>query len=99
MPFSLVRIAFERTVEKKGNPNKPYINGILTKWRELGITSEEALYRHEEASRDGASATAVKTEKQSRGTSGESTFDIDEFFSAALERTYGTENKKTDEEE
>ena len=41
IPFELVKLAFDRTVEKKGKPEKHYINAILTKWHSLGLTSEK----------------------------------------------------------
>ena len=87
VPFELVRVAFERTVEKKGTPQKNYINGILKKWHQASIQSVEELESYEQSTRTSASKnTGVQS---SVGTSGESTFDIDEFFSAALNRTYG----------
>ncbi|MBQ2863390.1 MAG: DnaD domain protein [Clostridia bacterium] len=86
VPFELVRVAFERTVEKKGTPQKSYINGILKKWQEANVKTLEELESYEQSKRGN---TQTKTGGQSSvGTSGESTFDIDEFFSAALERTY-----------
>lgn len=91
IPFELVKIAFDRTVEKKGTPQKSYINGILRAWHEAGIKTEEELCAFEERGRAEKSAPAPQ-----KGTSGESTFDVNEFFFAALERTYSDDNKKTD---
>lgn len=99
MPFDLVRVAFERTVEKKGTPQKSYINGILKKWHEAGILSVEALDRYEQSAMGGPSQ---KSQGQSAGSTGESTFDVDDFFTAALERMYGksdTPTGSTDNEE
>ncbi len=81
LPFELVRVAFERTVEKKGNPQKSYINGILNKWHALGITSVSKLEEYESSQK--------KAQKDPTARSGEGSFDVNEFFNAALERTYG----------
>lgn len=84
MPFELVRVAFERTVEKKGTPQKSYINGILKKWKEANIKSIEELSLYEQNK-----GAVQKSTGSIQGTTGESTFDIDDFFSAALDRMYG----------
>ncbi len=81
IPFDLVRLAFDRTVEKKGNPQKSYINGILTKWHEKGLKSESDVIENE---KQGKPANAAV----SSGKVADS-FDVNEFFDAALERTYG----------
>ncbi len=97
MPFELVTVAFERTVEKKGTPQKSYINGILKSWHSQGIRSEEQLYEYESKQRDkkaSLSASGKKSEGAFSGKTGESTFDIDDFFAAALERTYSQDGKK-----
>lgn len=85
MPFELVREAFERTVEKKGTPQKSYINGILNKWYEAGVKSVEQLSSYEE----GKGSQQKNNAQTVQGATGESTFDIDDFFSAALDRMYG----------
>ena len=94
IPFDLVKIAFDRTVEKKGTPQKSYINGILKAWHEAGIKTEEELFSYEQRDRAEKGAQSVYTAQ--KGTSGESTFDVNEFFAAALERTYSEDNKNTD---
>ena len=81
MPFELVKLAFDRTVEKKGTPQKSYINGILKSWKEKSLSSEEEVLEYEKDKILPKSDTAPS----------ESSFNIDEFFNAALERTYGKE--------
>ena len=88
MPFDLVRVAFERTIEKKGTPQKSYINGILKKWHDASVNSIEALERYEDAARD-SNPVRVEGTNSARGATGESTFDVDDFFNAALKRMYG----------
>ena len=81
MPFELVKLAFDRTVEKKGTPQKSYINGILKSWKEKSLASEADVLQYEKS----------KTAPKSDTARLESSFNIDEFFNAALERTYGKE--------
>ena len=81
MPFELVRLAFDRTVEKKGTPQKNYMNGILAKWHELGLKSEAEVTSHEQSGKTDKKATAASALEKS--------FDVNEFFNAALDRTYG----------
>ena len=81
MPFELVRLAFDRTVEKKGTPQKNYMNGILVKWHELGLKSESEVTAHEQSGKSDKKATATAALEKS--------FDVNEFFNAALDRTYG----------
>ena len=85
MPFELVRVAFERTVEKKGTAQKSYINGILKKWNEANVRSIAELSAYEQDK-----SSAKKPTDAPAGSTGESTFDIDDFFSAALDRMYGS---------
>ena len=60
---------------------------------EAGVKSEGDLFAYE--------LSQKKAEKKAptpqKGASGESTFDVNEFFFAALERTYSDDNKNTDE--
>ncbi len=85
MPFDLVSLAFDRTVEKKGTPKKNYMGGILKKWHEAGYRTVEDVLAAEQETRDKADNRG----KPSSGATGDSTFDIDDFFNAALERAYG----------
>ncbi len=77
IPFELIKLAFDRTVEKKGKHEKFKLNGILSKWHSHVLFSVEAVLESEKQG---------KPKKQE--TQGAS-FDIDDFFNAALERTYG----------
>ncbi len=80
LPFELVKLAFDRTVEKKGKPEKFYMNGILTKWHALGLSSEAEVREHE---------AKGKPSKSGDAKNGAGSFDVEDFFNAALERTYG----------
>ena len=86
MPFELVTRAFERTIEKKGTPNKSYMGGILKKWHEAGALTLDAVLAHEQKTR--GQSTSQSVTGNTSGTSGESTFDVDDFFAAALDRSF-----------
>lgn len=81
LPFELVSLAFERTIERKNTPSKAYMNGILSSWYSSGLKSEEDVIAHEQSQKSSKSKTS--------STTAEGSFDIGEFFTAALERTYG----------
>ncbi len=84
MPYELIEKAYEITVENTGGVSIPYCNAVLEKWYQSGYTTLEQVngaitqYRHD---KDGA--------KDQKGS-----FETDDFFEAALRRSYGEENKK-----
>lgn len=96
MPFELVTLAFDRTIEKKGTPNKSYMGGILKKWHEAGLFTVDAVLAHEQQRSAGV---AQSTAGNVSGASGESTFDVDAFFQAALDRSFSVEQSGTDNKE
>lgn len=71
----MLRRAYEITVDTKGNASMPYTNGILERWYAEGYRTVE----------DVETALADYRRKKAGGSS----FDVDEFFEAALKRTYG----------
>jgi DnaD/phage-associated family protein len=72
LPFDMVRLAFEKTVDNTGKVSITYMNSILKRWHESGFTSVEDVKKGE------AGRTA--------GT--ESSFAGDEFIEAALNRGF-----------
>jgi len=86
--------AYEITVEKTGEASFPYMNAVIENWHKAGHTSLEAVEAAEEAYRRDKEAKNAQSGKQS-------SFDTDEFFEAALRRSYeemekyntGTEKK------
>lgn len=72
LPFDMVRLAFEKTVDNTGKVSVTYMNSILKRWHESGFTSVEDVNKGE------AGRTA--------GT--ESSFAGDEFIEAALNRGF-----------
>lgn len=84
MPYELIEKAYEITVENTGGASIPYCNAVLEKWYQSGYTTLEqvteaiAQYRLD---RDGA--------QDKKGS-----FETDDFFEAALRRSYGEESGK-----
>lgn len=75
LPLDLIRHAYEITVSKTGKPSVPYTNAILEKWRADNLVTLSAVETAEDAQRAQAQP----------GTS----FNTDDFFEAALKRSYG----------
>ena len=78
MNFSveMIRLAYDKTVDITHEPSPAYANGILERWYADGIDTPEKV--------------AAADEKREEGKLGqvESSFDANEFFEAALRRTY-----------
>jgi DnaD/phage-associated family protein len=71
---ALITRAYEMTVDAIGKPSMPYANKILERWFADGYKTVEDVER------------ALAEYKQKKN--GDSSFDVDEFFEAALRRTY-----------
>lgn len=72
LPFELVKLAYEKTVDGKGMLSFTYMNGILRRWHESGFTSLEDVAKNESG----------------RPKQGESSFSGDDFVEAALSRGF-----------
>lgn len=86
-PWSLIHKAYEVNVAAIGKPSLSYVNSILERWQSEGITTAEAV----DAVPNGT-AGAKGTAKN-----GNISFDVDQFFRAAVERSYSdapTEKKE-----
>lgn len=75
MSLDLIRKAYEITVTNTGKAAIPYCNSILESWNAAGYKTAEEI---------DAAAADYKKKKNSSGGS----FDTDEFFEAALRRSY-----------
>ncbi|MBR3424295.1 MAG: DnaD domain protein, partial [Clostridia bacterium] len=77
----MVDEAYEITVNSTNEPSLPYANAILEKWHSLGFkTVDEArAYQKEHSS---------TAKKKRSGSKSASSFDTDDFFEAALKRSY-----------
>ncbi len=75
----LLTLAYEVTVDNTGSPSMPYINKVLSNWQEAGYRTPEEV---------AAAMEAYKQKKEAKAKGGTfSSFDTDEFFEAALNRT------------
>lgn len=72
--LSMIELAYDVTVDSQHEYNPAYMNGILERWYSDAITTPEQVRADREKH---------KGEKQ-----GNSSFDTDEFFEAALKRSY-----------
>ena len=72
LPFELVRLAFEKTVDAKGKVVFPYMNSILRSWYENGYASVEDVAKGE----------------ASRKQDGSASFTGDDFIEAAMNRGF-----------
>lgn len=72
LPFDMVQLAYEKTVDNTGKVSVTYMNSILRRWHESGFSSVEE----------------VNSDDKSRKTGTESSFEGDEFIEAALNRGF-----------
>ena len=71
--FELIQLAYEITIEKTGKSSPRYANKIIENWMSSGIkTAEEAK----------------EAQSKYKSKQREETFDADDFFEAALKRSY-----------
>ena len=75
--ISVIKKAYEVTINAISSPSIPYTNAILEKWNSLGLHTLDEIERELESRK--------KTTAVSLGNS----FDTDEFFNAALRRSLG----------
>ena len=89
--------AYEFAVDATPNPTLNYVNSILSRWHEEKIDTPEAADRDREARRASAENKSYgkKSAKQSAtNSSNPQSFDVDDFFAAAMNRGYGGADKE-----
>jgi DnaD/phage-associated family protein len=74
----LLKLAYEVAVDNTGGPSMPYINKVLSNWKEAGYTTVEEVK---------AAIEDYKQKKEGGSAAQQSSFATDEFFEAALKRT------------
>ena len=86
--MEIIRRAYDITVDATSEASLPYANAILETWHALGLSSLEEIDRHlaEEAERK---AGKKKGKEPTLGNS----FNDDDFFAAALRRSFGSKKK------
>ena len=86
---SMIEKAWEATVSGTGGKaSMSYANKVLMGWFENGIKTPEDVDRAEEA-RHTATGASGKPSGKTKDAPESSTFDTDDFFTAALRRSYG----------
>lgn len=75
LDFSLIEKAYEITINATSKPSLNYANKILESWYSEGITTAEQ-------------ADEAKAKKDGGKPKGAVSFDVDDFFKAALDRSY-----------
>ncbi len=76
--MEVIRLAYELTVDKIGEPSLNYANAILESWNAKGLKTEDEVKAQIEA----------EAEAKGEPVAGKS-FDSADFFEAALRRSYG----------
>lgn len=92
---AMIEKAYELAVEATANPNLNYLHSILTRWHEEGIKTPEDADRDHAARKEGRAANTRETPKSTPKNGNPpkaASFDVDDFFAAAINRGYG--NKK-----
>ena len=82
----IVRRAYEMTVNATNEPSVAYTNAIIERWHSEGLNTAEAIdasLREQQDKKDGKS-TVKKNWTPTLGNS----FDTDDFFQAALQRSF-----------
>lgn len=86
----MIEKAWEATVSGTGGKaSMSYANKVLMGWFEGGIKTPEDVDRAEEARRAAGTVCSKSSGKKAGQAPANSTFDTDDFFTAALQRSYG----------
>ncbi|MBQ9781188.1 MAG: DnaD domain protein [Clostridia bacterium] len=86
--MDIIRLAYDVTVDTKGEPNISYMNSVLANWNKDGLRTPEAIQAAAEARKAGMSQTA-KSGKRTKAEEPSGSFDVDDFFAAAVRRSLG----------
>ena len=74
-----IRLAYDITVDATHSPAPAYANSILENWYAAGLHTRDAIL---------AAEAAKKEEKAAGGDNSKKSFDTDDFFAAALKRSF-----------
>lgn len=75
---SMLRLAYERCVDAKGETNLSYINGILKRWHDQKLRTTEDVIKHDEIS-------LSKSSKKNKASVTESaSYDLDEYENTSI---------------
>lgn len=87
----VIGLAYDITVEATGKAAVNYADKILEKWHAAGVCDEASAVEHTAKWREERAAQPQSRATNARAKAGETrtSFDADDFFSRALERSYG----------
>ena len=88
----VIRLAYETTADTISEPNLNYLNSILERWHSEGLKTAEEIKRKREEE-------AAQKSARKKGKDAGSSFDTDEFYEAALRRTFQKKDGKSSPEE
>lgn len=84
----MIEKGYEVAADSTANPTLAYLHSILTRWHEEGIKTPEDVDRDREARKAAAEGKRPKT-ATGQPTAKATSFDVDDFFAAAIGRGYG----------
>ena len=85
----MIEKAFENAAESTANPNLNYLHSILTRWFEEGIKTPLDADRDRENRKATASKATPAANVRSKTPAKATSFDVDDFFAAAIQNGYG----------
>ncbi len=86
--IEIVRFAYELTIQATNEPSVPYTNSILERWHAEGHTTLAEIERAVEADKQKKTEKANKKESKTVVKKQPVSFDVDDFFEAALSRSF-----------
>lgn len=96
--IEIVGLAYDITVDNINKVDFRYIDKILSGWHEKNLRTEREIQAHEEKEkasrkeenekRNAASAKEKREGAKNKSSVGYNSFDVDDFFSKAVERSY-----------
>ena len=94
----IIGLAFDITVGATGKASVPYADKIIQSWNAAGVKSIADAERAVEENKKSRTPAAKKGKARSEAAEAESrdmqSFDVDDFFAHALERSYEPKDKK-----
>lgn len=89
----VIEKAYEITVNATGEASLNYANAILENWHNAGLKTAEEIYKYTEEYEKKKGTKKQKNAKSNTSTPFDSSFDTDDFFEAALKRSYNDTEK------
>lgn len=90
--MEIIRMAYDVTVDTTGKANIKYMNSVLANWNRDGLRTTEAIKAADEAHKASNAARAEGKKKNAAQPAG--SFDTDDFFAAAVRRSFGDDTPK-----